>query len=232
LTFDQQLGRADLHMHTTASDGLPTAEKLLDHVARRNNLDVIAITDHDTLDASLWAYERRNSYPFDIVPGEEVSTAEGHVLALWIRERIPTNLSLAETSAAIHEQGGIAILAHPFHIHLSEVLHNFWRYLKRPEHLTESDINGLEVHNAGIVFPGCNLLARWLARKLNMAVTGSSDAHSLGAIGSGVTRFPGHSAADLRLALEQRLTVAKGKPWPLVEYLKMLHAASPLAATH
>jgi predicted metal-dependent phosphoesterase TrpH len=47
-------GRADLHMHTTASDGLMTVRALLDGIARRGNLDVIAITDH-TLDAGLWA---------------------------------------------------------------------------------------------------------------------------------------------------------------------------------
>jgi hypothetical protein len=227
-----QLGRADLHMHTTASDGLPTVQKLLDRIAQRGDLDVIAITDHDTLESSLWAYERRNTYPFDIVPGIEVTSAEGHVLALWVTEPVPTDLSLKETAAAIHEQGGLAVLAHPYHIHLTEVLLNCHRYLRRPSYLLETNIDGIEAHNAGIVLPGMNLLARGIARRLGLAMTGGSDAHTLGALGRGITRFLGHSAADLRLALEQRQTTVKGKAWPLGEYLKMmLHASSPLAAT-
>jgi predicted metal-dependent phosphoesterase TrpH len=54
----------------------------LDYVAAQQRLDVIAITDHDTLEASLWAYERRQNYPFDIVPGVEISIRGGHVLGL------------------------------------------------------------------------------------------------------------------------------------------------------
>ena len=64
-------GRADLHIHTTVSDGLHTPRQLLEHVARLGTLDVIAITDHDRLEGSLWAYARRDRYPFDIIPGVE-----------------------------------------------------------------------------------------------------------------------------------------------------------------
>jgi DNA polymerase III alpha subunit (gram-positive type) len=75
-------GQADIHMHTNASDGLPTAKQVLDSVAKREHLDVIAITDHDVLEASLWAYEQRSKYAFDIIPGVEVTACNGHVLGL------------------------------------------------------------------------------------------------------------------------------------------------------
>lgn len=78
-------GRADLHMHTTASDGTADVQTLLAFIAdQRRDLDVIAITDHDRLDSSLWAYENRQQYPFDVVPGLEVTTQAGHILALWV----------------------------------------------------------------------------------------------------------------------------------------------------
>jgi predicted metal-dependent phosphoesterase TrpH len=224
LNDNQLSGRADIHMHTTASDGLSSVQELLDYVARRGHLDVIAITDHDTLDASLWAYEHRYHYPFEIIPGLEISSREGHVLALWVTHPVPMGLSLCETAAAVHEQGGFSILAHPFHFQLDDVYRNFRRYWRRPDYLIDAGIDGLEIHNAGVVIPGCNVLARHFARRLDVAVTAGSDAHSLGAIGSGVTRFPGHTATDLRHALEQRQTTAEGTMWPLVEYARIIRA--------
>lgn len=219
-----QVGRADLHMHTTASDGLADVQSLLAHVAQHRHLDVIAITDHDLLDASLWAYERRAYYPFEIIPGIEVTSAEGHVLALWVTKPIQTHLSLAETAAAIHEQGGIAILAHPFHIHVGDVLPGIRQYRRNPQYLVDAGLDGVEIHNAGILVPGCNIIARRFARKLPLAFTGSSDAHSLGAIGSGLTRFPGRTALELRTALEHRITSAHGGVWPLKDYLEIVRA--------
>jgi hypothetical protein len=211
-------------MHTTVSDGLAAVEDLLDHVAMRDNLDVIAITDHDRLDASLWAYERRARYPFDIVPGVEVTSAEGHVLGLWVTHPVPRQLSLAETAAAIHEQGGIAVLAHPFHFHIMDVVRSSVRYLRQPELLLETGIDVIEAHNAGVVTPFSNKLARRMAHRIHLSVLGSSDAHTLGAIGSGFTRFPGKTARDLRAALKQKLTTAEGRPWPLADYLEVARA--------
>jgi hypothetical protein len=211
-------GRADLHMHTKASDGLPTVRELLNHVARLGTLDVIAITDHDRVDAALWAYERRHEYPFDIIPGAEISSSAGHVLGLWISGPVPVNLSLQETVAAIHEQGGIAVLAHPYHIQMGVVIRNAPRYTLNVKVLSMARLDAIEVHNAGIVVPGANILARLLARRAGLSVTGGSDAHTLGGIGCGITRFPGRTGADLRRALLQGTTQAEGRAWPLIDY--------------
>jgi predicted metal-dependent phosphoesterase TrpH len=220
----REFGRADLHMHTTASDGLATVQDLLDHVAQRGHLDVIAITDHDILEASLLAYEQRDRYPFDIIPGVEVSSLDGHVLGLWVTQPIPMGLSLAETTAAIHDQGGVSILAHPFHVQLSDVYRNVWRYLWRPAYLIESGIDGLEVYNAGGLIPGCNTWARRVAHKLGLAATAGSDAHNLGAIGCGVTYFPGRTADDLRQAIVTRQTRTAGHHWSINDYLEIISA--------
>lgn len=214
------LGRADLHMHTTVSDGLATVHEMLDYAARHTELDVIAITDHDQLDASLWAYYHQDRYPFEIVPGVEVTSAEGHVLALWVTEPIPKGMSLAETAAAIHEQKGIAIVAHPMEPTIAP--HMVKRYLTHPRVLIQSGIDAVEIFNAGAITPGNNWLAQRVFGKLGLPVVGNSDAHMPHNIASGVTRFNGKTASDLRDSLALGCTTAEGKSWPITTYLKLL----------
>jgi len=213
------MGYADIHMHTTASDGFATVKELLNHITSMGTLDVIAITDHDVMDSSLWAYEHRHDYPFDIIPGVEVSSSEGHVLALWVTHPIAKGLSLKETVSAIHKQGGMAILAHPFEVVVcADAL---YRYLRHPESVREAGIDAIEVHNAGAVTPGNNLLARRLAAKLKMPMVGNSDGHSLEAIGRGTTRFVGHTAEDFRSAVTRRATLVQGRAWPVADYVAL-----------
>jgi predicted metal-dependent phosphoesterase TrpH len=218
--MDQTHSLADIHMHTTASDGFATVEQVLDQIARLGTLSVVAITDHDTLEASLWAYSQRACYDFDIIPGVEVSSVDGHVLALWVTQPIAAGMSLAETAAAIHEQGGVAVLAHPFE--LTVCAKAVLRYLRQPELIREATIDAIEVHNAGTLTPGSNRLARRLAHHLQMPMTGGSDAHSLKVIGRGRTHFRGTTADDLRAALMRGETRVDGSSWPLADYIRLM----------
>ncbi len=213
-------GRADLHIHTTASDGLATAQQVLDHVARRGDLDVIAITDHDHIEASLWAYQQRDRYPFDILPGVEISTTEGHILALWVTEPIPKERSIIETTAAIHAQGGVAVVAHPLEPTIAPKM--VVRYLLDPAVLIKLGIDAVEVFNAGAITPGNSWLAQRVFREIGLPLLGNSDAHLLESIGTAMTRFRGYTAADLRESLALGLTSAEGKSWPITTYLKLL----------
>ncbi|MFN8375193.1 MAG: PHP-associated domain-containing protein [Anaerolineae bacterium] len=217
--MNHHLGTADLHMHTKASDGLPTVQQLLDHVARKTNLDVIAVTDHDVLDASLWAYEQRANYAFDIIPGVEITTREGHVLGLWVTKPIPRRMSLKETAAAVHEQGGLAILAHPGEVLIAG--RNVWRHLRNPQVLIDAELDALEMYNAGAITPRGNRLAARICAKAGLPVVGNSDAHTLGGIGCGVTRFQGHNAADLRKAITSGQTLVEGASWAFIDFLKI-----------
>ncbi|MBL8153009.1 MAG: phosphotransferase [Anaerolineae bacterium] len=223
--YSAEFGTADVHMHTRLSDGLASPKQVLDHVARHTRLNVIAITDHDRLDGSLWAAEQRGWYPFDIIPGMEVSAADGHVLALWVSSPIPAGLSIQETTRAIHEQGGVAILAHPGEmlIHRDSTL----RYLRQPEVLFTLNVDAVEVYNAGTMTPGNNLIARRICNRIAVPVTGSSDAHTLSAIGLGKTRFPGRTADEFRAALHHRETAAEGERWPITDYLKLSISSIP-----
>jgi predicted metal-dependent phosphoesterase TrpH len=154
------------------------------------------------------------------VPGVEVTSADGHVLALWITQPIPKGLSLAETVAAIHEQNGVAILAHPLEPTIAP--HTFMRYLIKPQVLLQAKVDAVEVMNAGASTPGCNWLAQRAYKDVAIPKVGNSDAHMVANIGSGVTRFPGRTAADLRAAIALGQTTAEGKPWPITAYLKLL----------
>jgi predicted metal-dependent phosphoesterase TrpH len=83
-------GRADLHIHTVASDGTASVVSILEHVAALGDLDVIAITDHERIDAAVAARAMAidRGLPFEVVVGEEVTTLGGHLLALFIERPI------------------------------------------------------------------------------------------------------------------------------------------------
>ena len=111
----ERRGRADLHIHTLASDGTAGIEAILDHVERRTGLDVIAITDHERIDAALAAraMARDRGLRAEVVVGEEVTTLGGHLLALYVDRPIRPFRSLRSSILAVHEAGGLAIPAHP-----------------------------------------------------------------------------------------------------------------------
>jgi len=101
----------NLHTHTSGSDGQMSYHQAIE-VAKALGLDFIAITDHDTV-----SFATRFLCPIDkrilCIVGEEVSTKDGHILAIGITNIIPPDLSAEETIKRIHEQGGVAIPAHP-----------------------------------------------------------------------------------------------------------------------
>jgi len=199
-------GRADLHMHTSASDGWPTAQELVDHV-RQLSLDVIAVTDHDTIEGALRAQAHAVIRGrLQVIVGEEVSSLDGHIVGLFLERRIAPGLSAAATVHAIHEQGGLAIAAHPF-----------WRTQRnrgRTVHgvgwlAANLDFDAIEVENGTPGFYVFNQMAHRLSDGLGSAETGSSDAHILDAVGRAYTEFYGRTPADLRNAIESRRTVAR-----------------------
>lgn len=212
-------------MHTTASDGGPTPRELLEYVEQQTDLDVIAITDHDTVKGALEAkrLHQKGAYRFDYIVGQEVTSTAGHILALFIEQEIPKELSPAETVRLIHEQGGLAIAAHPLLI---------LKYID-PEMLTADGVgvdvlmtekfDAIEIINGGPTMGKENARAKLLNRSiLFRAETGSSDAHILEAIGKGYTLFPGKTAADLRKAIEQKTTEAVSARYKVRELLKYL----------
>ena len=104
------MGKADLHIHTSHSDGMADVPELLDYVEENTDLDIIGIVDHDDIRGALAARERwaKGAYRFELVTGIEVTALEGHVLALWVEEPVPSLVPLERVVEAVHRQGGSA----------------------------------------------------------------------------------------------------------------------------
>jgi hypothetical protein len=202
-----RLGRADLHIHTLASDGTAGIEAILDHVEWQTDLDVIAITDHERIDAALAArtLARDRGLRTEVVVGEEVTTLGGHLLALYLDQPIRPFRSLRSTILAVHEAGGLAIPAHPLvPLPLCAQGWVLRRLLDDPDPAARPD--GLETFNPTTLGKPWHRRVVGFADAAGLAHLGNSDAHALEAIGTGWTTFPGRDAADLRLAIETRAT--------------------------
>ncbi len=198
------MGTADLHIHSIYShDATTTVRAILKH-ASDVGLDVIAVTDHDEMRGSLEACELAPRYGVEVIPGAEVSTKEGHLVALWIKQLPPPGLSLADTLIFIGRQGGIAIAPHPFNnLPGSLSMEAVVGALANPR--TKAVLKGMETHNMGT--QRFDTVAQKLSIYLPLAKIASSDAHIYWAIGAGRTEFPGETAQDLRHAIEHNLTV-------------------------
>jgi predicted metal-dependent phosphoesterase TrpH len=200
------MGLADLHIHSIHShDGTASIPAILKFAAEKTDLDIIAITDHDNLDGVNQAMDLAPKYGLQVIPGCEISTAQGHLLGLFLRHQIPAGLSLIETLLRIGEQGGMAIAAHPEARGTSSL--SFEDIRAALQHPFASHILvGVEAFNGGLVYTRSNIPAVVKSAHLPIAQTGNSDAHILSMIGNGATYFPGTNITDLRIALKQRQT--------------------------
>lgn len=204
--------KADIHIHTTFSDGLHEPEEVVNYVAAHTDLHVIAITDHNTIDGAeaahaYWKKHRQTFAHLEVVKGIEVSAAEGHILALFVEEDIPQGMSALDTVTAIHEQGGLAIAAHPFtHLLFFTDFQGVGRLIGR------LPFDGIEARSS----VPTELYANWLTSYYNqhhacLPELGSSDAHYITMIGKTFTWFPGKTAAAFRQSVESGTVLAGGR---------------------
>lgn len=209
------MGKADLHIHSSHSDGMADILSLLDYVESRTGLDVIAITDHDDIRGTIAARDAhaRGSYRFEVVPGMEVTTIEGHILALFIDEPVPCLRGVEETLTAIHRLGGLAVIPHPL-TWLTRGLGE--RHIRRVMASKAGGVHfdGIELTNGTPAGRNGARKAKALNLSLSLAEAGGSDAHFLEAVGAGYTAFPGRTAEDLRQAILDRTTRGVCVPHP------------------
>lgn len=201
------MGLADLHLHTIYSyDGTATVPAVLRR-AKEIGLDVIAITDHDEIAGALEALKLASHYGVEVIPGIEITTAEGDLLALSITEKVPPGLSLIDTILRVRELGGYCIAPHPMAGGMGMKSLSAAAILKALKHPQAAEtLLGIETYNATAIDRMSNHYARIFANGLKVAQTGSSDAHVVQAVGLGVTQFPGNNAADLLSALKKSKT--------------------------
>ncbi len=203
---------ADLHIHTTHSrDGYVEPRELVD-AAVRLGLFAVAVTDHNTTAAVREVRKLASGRDLLVVPGVEVSSADGHILGLGLSEAVPRDLSAGETLRRIEDQGGLAVAAHPGRMYSG--LH--------PEDVAPTGFRTVEVAN-GHSSVGLNREARRLAEAMGAGVTGGSDAHLPHEVGSCRTVFP-TAPADVEGVLEAiraRETTAVGEGLTQVEQLRL-----------
>jgi predicted metal-dependent phosphoesterase TrpH len=202
------LGRADLHLHTLASDGLMSARDLVDYVERRTDLDVIAITDHDETSAALegreWA--ARHAYRVQVIPGVEVTTRDGHLLALFVEERPPALRTARVTAEWVIERGGVCIAPHPFTRWTHSLSQRAMLSL-----VMSGVLSGVEIFNASLAGRASRPHALRFAEQHGLAGIGASDAHMLSMVGLARTRFAGRTPPDFRHAIDTAATFAEGR---------------------
>ena len=224
------MGTADLHIHTDHGDGVDSVSAILDYVATSTGLDVIAITEHDRLDVALAARElwAQRGYRFDFVPGVEVTTLHGHLVALYVEEPIASLRPIEETVEAVQRQGGICFVPHP----MSPLVCS-----AGPAAMQRLSEAGLTV--AGLELFSANPTTRFYlqrARRWNQAnrrlpALGASDAHFVQAIGTACTTFEGTTAADLRHALLSGAINGEQHAFPSLREVGLIRALRvPLAA--
>lgn len=213
--------RADLHIHTLASDGISDVRSILEAAVRRG-LDIIAITDHERIDAAVAARAMvaDEGLPIEVVVGEEITTRNGHLVGLFLEERIRPWHSMRTSVARIHEQGGLAIVAHPLVPYpLCASARTIRGLLAEPDRLFHPD--ALEAFNPTTARMPWSRRVAAFAEEMGVAAVAGSDAHRAADVGHAVTTFRGASGADLRRALAERDTGWLGEPYAWRDQVRM-----------
>ncbi|MGD0005220.1 MAG: PHP domain-containing protein [Anaerolineaceae bacterium] len=200
------MGLADLNVHSIHSyDGTVTIPAILKHVANNIKLNVIALTDHDQTCGVEEAVQLAPAYGIEVIPGCEVSTAEGHLLTLFVDRSVQSGLSYLNTTLRTGEIGGLCIAPHPTAPFFSSVSFlTIQRVLQNPD--AAWILVSIEAYNGGLVLTHRNAYITAIWQSFDMAQVGNSDAHVLRTIGQGATCFKGKTAADLKQALIKRET--------------------------
>jgi len=206
-----------MHIHSIASDGTASAAQILDYAERRTDLDVIAIADHERIEAAMECRRlaRARGSRVEVIVGEEVTTRSGHLLGLFLQAQLKRNQLLETTVAEIHEQGGVAVVPHPFSAFtLGMRRHAILRVHHSNDPLVYWDaLEGYNPSTAGRYGRAATLR---LAAELSLPVVGNSDSHTLDTIGDGRTYFQGSTAEDYRRALLERATSGGCVDWGLL----------------
>jgi len=174
------LYRFDLHVHSFFSKDAAGSPESLIAAAMAKGLRGIAITDHDTCGAHEYLKDHPAPAGFLVVPGVEVSTAEGHLLCLGLTLPFLKGAPAAEVVEAVKSGGGLAVPAHPF---------DRWRAGIRPAVLDTLDLEAIEVFNAAVTSRSSNDKALAYARARGLKMIAASDAHHASAVGASTTAF-------------------------------------------
>jgi predicted metal-dependent phosphoesterase TrpH len=208
--------------------------QLVDHVVTHTDIRIIAVTDHDEIAGAYIARDYAKERGIDVIIGEEISSREGHILAYFIHERIAPGMSARDTIHAIHEQGGLAVAAHPYDW-MVRSLGRFGLLTRAAGSNPEWAIDAIETLNSSLFPRYANMTAHHAAQRLGLPMVGGSDSHQLGTVGYGYTLCAGSSAVDVRMAIMRGHTHAAGINWSYADLAvatgKLIQRLSVVGAT-
>jgi len=194
--------RFDLHVHSKYSyDCLSPIDEIVRY-AKKRGLHGIAITDHNTIEGALRA--KRTVKDLIIIPGIEISSEKGHILALGVEEEIKSR-KVDEIIEEVHEKGGICVIPHPFY----KLHHGMGEIPKGAD--------GIETFNSRFLIGLNNAKAARIAERLKLGQTGGSDAHTPECVGLGYTIS---SSEDVLEEIRRGKTRSSGERTPLITYAR------------
>ena len=206
--------KIDLHVHTNYSyDGFTKIDEAIAR-AKHRGLNGIAITDHDTIEGALNALEMKTD--IIIIPGIEISTEKGHIIALGVIKQIPPRLTLLETVTEIRKQCGIVVVPHPYEFFYHGIGPRETRFIK-PE--------AIEVINSSSpILSLTKNLNQKLAESLNAAKVAGSDSHIPETIGNAYTTMRTNSTRleGIIQAIENGETIPAGAKTALSHRLRKI----------
>lgn len=175
----------DTHIHSKYSkDSITPLEDIIKY-SQKIGLNAIAITDHDEIEGT-WAIRKLEHDGLILIPGEEVSSTEGHIVALGITDYIKPMQTPAETIDQIHDNAGIAIAAHPYCFYRSGI----------GDIVRSLDVDAMETKNSRFILGASNYLAKKVSEKDNIPEIGASDAHFPKGIARCYTEIPDCDSVD------------------------------------
>ena len=169
--------RADFHSHSHYSkDSVISPQAFVDTCLRRG-VNCIAVTDHNEIEG---AFVIQKLAPFKVIAGEEVKTSEGEIIGLFLKEFVPRDMTPEDTIRAIHEQGGLAIVPHPYDV--------FRRSVIRKDALEriKGSVDAIEGFNCRNILARHDQKARDLAAGVAKPMTLGTDSHSPWELGGAV----------------------------------------------
>lgn len=196
--------KMDSHIHSEYS---PDSHSKIDDIlkiAQKRNIDIIAISDHNTVDGTSEVLRKTKNTDILAIPSIEISSTQGHILGFGCEENVPRDLTPQETIDKIHDLGGLAIIPHPY---------CFYRHgLLCKSDYKDLKIDAIETRNARFIVGYCNRKAKKLSEKENIPELGASDSHYYKFVGDCYSMIESEKDIDSILkSIKKGKTEAYGK---------------------